>query len=79
MKTADIYKWAVKGLQAEIDNLEKDISKGKQFLAEYEKGGKPKTPKTPQEIKEIIQQKQAEIEKLDKMRFNLEFEISNPE
>ena len=39
----------------------------------------PKTPKTPQEIKEIIQQKQAEIEKLDKMRFNLEFELSNPE
>ena len=79
MKDYEIYKWAVKGLRAEIDKLEKDVNTGKQFLAEYEKGGKPKTPKSPQEIQEIIQKKKAEIEELDKKRFNLEWEISEME
>lgn len=76
MKDYEVYKWAVKGLRAEIDELEKQVNKGKQYLAEYEKGGKPKTPKTPQEIREIIQEKKAKIEELDKKRFDLEWKIS---
>lgn len=76
MNAIDIQKWAVKGLQAEIDKLEKDISTGKQYLIEYEKGIQPKTPKSPKEIQEIINRKQDEINKLDKLRFNLNFEIS---
>lgn len=79
MTEYEVYKWAVKGLRAEIDKLEKDVSIGKQFLLEYEKGGKPKTPKSPQEIKEIISKKKEEIEELDKKRFNLEWKISELE
>ena len=76
MTEYELYSWAVKGLRAEIDKIEKEVNRGKQFLLEYEKGGQPKTPKSPQEIKAIIQQKKAEIENLDRERFNLEWKIS---
>ena len=61
MREYDVYKWAVKGLTAEIDKLEKDIQRGKQLLRKYENGGKPKTPKTPQEIRQIIQDKKMRL------------------
>lgn len=79
MREYDIYKWAVKGLTAEIDKLEKDIQRGKQLLRKYENGNSPKTPKTPQEIRQIIQDKKDEIKKLDKQRFDLNWEISEME
>lgn len=75
MNTTELMKWAVKGLSAEIDELEKTVSQGKRYLLDYEKGGQPKTPKTPDEIRQIIQEKQAEIEKLDKMKFDLKWEL----
>lgn len=75
MNTTELMKWAVKGLSAEIDELEKAVNQGKRYLLEYEKGGKPKTPKTPDEIREIIAEKKAEIEKLDKMKFDLKWEL----
>ena len=76
MNEKELLKWAVKGLRAEIDKLEKDVNKGKRFLLEYERGEKPKTTKTPFEIKEIIKQKVTEIEKLDRMKFDLEWELN---
>ena len=79
MREYDIYKWAVKGLTAEIDKLEKDIQRGKQLLRKYENGNSTKTPKTPQEIRQIIQDKKDEIKKLDKQRFDLNWEISEME
>ena len=75
MNTTELMKWAVKGLAAEIDELEKAVNQGKRYLLEYERGEKPKTPKTPDEIRQIIREKQAEIEKLDKMKFDLKWEI----
>lgn len=75
MNTTELMKWAVKGLSAEIDELEKTVSQGKRYLLEYEKGGQPKTPKSAEEIRQIIQEKQAEIEKLDKMKFDLNWEL----
>lgn len=75
MNEKDLYKWAIVGLRAEIDKLEKDINRGKRLLLEYEKGGKPKTNKSAQEIKEVIAEKQAEIERLDKERFNLSWKL----
>lgn len=75
MNTTELMKWAVKGLSAEIDELEKAVNRGKQYLSEYEKGGQPKTTKTPDEIREIIREKRAEIEKLDKMKFDLKWEL----
>ena len=75
MKQIDVLRWAVKGLRAEIDRLEKDVNVGKRLLLEYEKGGQPKTKKSPQEIKVIIAAKQAEIERLDRERFYMEWNI----
>lgn len=75
MNEKDLIKWAVKGIMAEIDGLEKTINQGKQLLLQYERGEKPKTTKTPYEIREIIGEKRAEIERLDKMRFDLTWEL----
>lgn len=75
MKEADLIKWAVKGITAEIDGIEKSINHGKQLLLQYERGQKPKTTKTPNEIREIIQEKKAEIERLARMRFDLQWEL----
>ena len=76
MEHLELIKWAVKGITSEIAELEKSINHGKQLLVQYEKGQTPKTPKTPQEIKEIIRKKKADIEALDKQRFNLQWELT---
>lgn len=76
MDNKELTKWAIKGLTAEIDEIEKSVNRGKQFLLQYERGQQPKTPKTPDEIKQIIRDKKAEIEKLDKMRFDLDWELA---
>ncbi len=76
MEHKEILQWAVRGLMAEIDSIEKDISLGRRFLKEYEDGLTPKTPKTPFEIREIISQKKDKIEELNKMRIELEFDIA---
>ncbi len=75
MNEKDLIKWAVKGIAAEIDGLEKTVNQGKQLLLQYERGQKPKTTKTPDEIREVIQEKKAEIERLAKMRFDLTWEL----
>jgi chromosome segregation ATPase len=75
MNEKDLYKWAIVGLRAEIDKLEKDINRGKRLLSEYERGQQPKTTKSAQEIKEVIAEKRAEIERLDKERFNLSWKL----
>ncbi len=71
MNEHDILKWAVKGIKAEIESLEKEVKQGYKYIEQIEKGEKPKTPKSKAEILEICQNKKAEIEKLDKQRFEL--------
>lgn len=71
----DIYEWAIKGLTAEIQELEKTVKQGRRYIEQIERGEKVKTPKTPQEIKAIINEKQAEIEKLEKLKFSLKWEM----
>lgn len=75
MKKEDLIKYAMKGLSADIDELEKSINQGKRFLLQYERGEQPKTPKTPQEIKVIIQDKKAEIERLSRLKSDLQWEL----
>ena len=76
MKHTELIEWAVKGLSAEIDSIEKAVNQGKRYLLEYEQGKQPKTPKTPDEIRQIIQEKQTEIERLYKMKQDLVWEIA---
>ncbi len=75
MEHTELLKWAVKGIRAEIDSIEKTVNQGKQLLLQYERGQKPKTTKTPYEIREVIREKRAEIERLDRMRFDLTWEL----
>ena len=70
-----ILEFALKGIDADIDELEKTINQGKRLLLEYERGQKPTTPKTPQEIKDIIQEKKTEIEKLSKIKSDLQWKM----
>lgn len=74
MEHKQIIKWAIKGLTVEIQDLEKTIKQGKQYLLQLERGEKVKTPKTAEEIKQIIEVKTAEIEKLEKLKFSLKWE-----
>ena len=76
MNTTELMKWAVKGLSAEIEELEKVVNRGERYLSEYETGVQTKPPKTPDEIREIIREKREEIEKLDKMIFDLKWELA---
>lgn len=75
MDKKELVMWATKGIMAEIDNLEKTVNQGQQYLMQYEQGQKPKTPKTAVEIRQIIQEKKAEIEQLYKMKSDLQWEL----
>lgn len=68
-----MVKFAIKGIEAEIDELEKSINRGKQFLLQYENGQKPKTSKTEYEIKSIILNKKSKIEELAKIKSDYEW------
>ena len=73
LEQKQIIEYAIVGIIAKIDELEKTINQGKRFLLEYEKGEKPKTPKMPHEIKAVIQVKKEEIEKLAQHKNELYF------
>lgn len=75
MKRKELLTWAIKGLSAEIDELDKSVQKGKKYLEEYRKGGQPKTEKTPEEIEKIISEKKTQFEILVKKRFDLSWEL----
>lgn len=74
MEQKELLKWAMKGITAEINEIEKTIRKGKQYLELYRNGGYPRTGKTPDEVRKIISEKQKQIEILDKKRFDLSWE-----
>lgn len=71
-----IIEYAIKGVISEIDELEKTINQGKQFLKQIENGEKPKTPKSEYEINVIIRKKKEEIEKLSKFKDELKWELT---
>ena len=70
MKKEELINYAMKGILADIRELEKQVEKGKQYLRMIE---------NREEIQAVIAQKREEIEKLDRMRFDLQWELSNPE
>ena len=79
MREQELIQWAIKGIDAEIEQKEKDVNKGMQYLLQFEQGKKPNTPKTEYEVKEIIRNKKAEIEELAKMKFNLKWQLTEVE
>ena len=70
-----ILEFAVKGIAADIEKLEKALREGNALIHKIENGEQVKTTKTKYEIAEIIREKKAEIEKLDKQRFALSWQV----
>lgn len=77
LEQKQILEYAIKGIAAEIDELEKAVRQGYDLVKKIDNGEKVKTPKTKFEILDIIREKKAEIERLDKERFDLKWELSD--
>lgn len=75
MTEKEILQYAIKGITAEIEQLEKDIKQGYKYIEQIDKGEKVKTPKTKQEILEIIAVKDAEMKRLEKEKFNISWQV----
>ena len=76
MKKEELFEYAIKGISADIDKLEKSVREGERFLIEIANGKQPKTKLSAEEIKQIIRQKRNEIEELSKKHFDLRWELS---
>lgn len=74
MEDKQIIAWAIKGINVEIQELEKTIKQGNKYLLQIERGESVKTPKTAAEIKSIVAEKTAEMEKLERAKFELTWE-----
>lgn len=70
-----ILQYAIKGITAEIEELEKSVRKGSSLIEKIEKGEQVNTKATKYEILEKVEAKIAKIEKLDKERFELNWQI----
>ena len=70
-----ILEYAVKGIAAEISELEKQVEKGYELVKKIDNGEKVNTPKSKYEILEICREKKAEIEKLDKEKFAISWQV----
>ena len=57
MKKEELIKFAVRGIDAEIDEREKIINQGNQYLLQILRGQKVKIQLDPQEIRKIIKTK----------------------
>lgn len=75
MTEKEILKYAIIGLESEIDKLENSLNVGRMFLKEYENGGNPKTPKKPYELEKIISDKKVQIKELNEKLFELKWRI----
>ena len=70
-----ILQYAIKGITAEIEKLEKTVREGNALIKKIENGEQVKAKATKYEIAEIVKEKKAEIEKLDKERFALSWQV----
>ncbi len=75
MTAKEILQYAVKGIAAEIEQLDKDVKQGYKYIEQIENGEKVKTPKTKFEILAIITEKKEKIAKLEKEKFDITWQI----
>lgn len=75
MTAKEILQYAVKGINAEIEQLEKDIKQGYKFIEQIDNGEKVKTPKSKYEILEIIAEKDEQMKKLEKEKFAISWQV----
>ncbi len=75
MTDKEVFKFALKGITVEIEQLEKDIKQGYKFIKQIDNGEKVKTPKTKYEILDIIQKKEEEMKDLEKKKFAIKWQL----
>ena len=69
-----LMEYAVKGINADIDKLERSIRRGHQLLKDIESGIAHPTSKQPDEIRKVIFEKKAEIEHLKRLESDIEWQ-----
>lgn len=75
MTVKEIFKFALKGITAEIENLEKDVKQGYKYIEQIDNGEKVPIKKTKYEILDIIAEKEKEMKKLEKEKFVIKWQI----
>ena len=83
MTEKQIYKYALRGIMVELEELEKDIKQGYKLAEQIDNGEKVKTKKTKYEILDIVKEKKAKFEQLEKEKFaiswHIDVELANQE
>lgn len=69
-----LMDYAIKGINADIDKLERSIRRGKQLLKDIESGISHPTSKQPDEIRKIIFERKSEIEHLKQLESDIEWQ-----
>lgn len=79
LEQKQILEYAVKGINKDIEELDKAARKGGQMIDAYYKGETLKTKLSIYEIENIYREKKAEIEKLEQMKNELKWQLSELE
>lgn len=74
-----ILEYAIKGINRDIEELDKAARQGGQMIDAYYKGEALKTKLPIYEIENIYKKKRAEIEKLEQMKNELKWQLSELE
>nr|DAV45660.1 MAG TPA: hypothetical protein [Caudoviricetes sp.] len=74
-----ILQYAIKGINKDIEELDKAARKGGQMIDAYNKGETLKTKLPIYEIENIYRVKKAEIEKLEQVKNELKWQLSELE
>nr|DAP16393.1 MAG TPA: hypothetical protein [Caudoviricetes sp.] len=74
-----ILEYAIKGINRDIEELDKAARQGGQMIDAYYKGEALKTKLSIYEIENIYKKKRAEIEKLEQMKNELKWQLSELE
>ena len=76
MNKSDLVKWAIRGLRAEMNDCEKAMQKGYEYIRRMENGDHVPTDKSLSEIMVIIKMYHDQIEQLSMEIYNLKWELS---
>lgn len=74
-----ILEYAIKGINRDIEELDKAARQGGKMIDAYYKGEALKTKLPIYEIENIYKKKRAEIEKLEQMKNELKWQLSELE
>lgn len=75
MTAKEILKYAAKGITAEMQEIEKEIKQGYNYIKQIDDGEQVKIKLNKYEILDIIAEKEDQMKKLEKERFAIKWQI----